>query len=118
MVLRMLGAVAALLLVACSSGSSTKPNATGAAGRIGAAGAAGGAAGSGGGAGTAASDGGADATSDAPGVGPVLAAPVVLARVPGCGAAHLTLAGTHVFWTELATGLVKSLAVTDAGGTP
>ncbi|HVU49530.1 MAG TPA: hypothetical protein VHL80_02525 [Polyangia bacterium] len=45
-------------------------------------------------------------------------APVVLARVPGCGAARLALAGGLVYWTESATGVVRSLAVTSPGGAP
>jgi hypothetical protein len=44
--------------------------------------------------------------------GACLPAPVVLAGAPGCGAARLALAGGRVYWTEHATGVVRSVAVT------
>lgn len=50
--------------------------------------------------------------------GACLPAPVVLARAPGCGAAHLALAGGSVYWTERATGAVRALAVASPGGAP
>ena len=50
--------------------------------------------------------------------GACLPAPVILARAPGCGAARLALAGANVYWTERATGLVKTLAIASPGGTP
>jgi hypothetical protein len=71
-------------------------------------------------------DGGDGAASCTPACGPGLAcvagtclpAPVVLARAPGCGAARLALAGANVYWTENATGAVKTLAVASPGATP
>jgi hypothetical protein len=55
-----------------------------------------------------------DGPTDAAG----LPAPTVLARLPGCGAARLVVAGGKVLWTERATGAVKSLAAGAPGGTP
>jgi hypothetical protein len=47
--------------------------------------------------------------------GACLPAPVVLARAPGCGAARLALAGGTLYWTEHATGAVRSVAVSSPG---
>jgi hypothetical protein len=47
--------------------------------------------------------------------GVCMPAPVVLARAPGCGAARLALAGGRVYWTENATGAVRSLAASGPG---
>ena len=50
--------------------------------------------------------------------GACLPSPVVLARAPGCGAAHLALADGNVYWTESATGFVKTVAVANPGAMP
>lgn len=50
--------------------------------------------------------------------GACLPSPVVLARAAGCGSARLALAGGNVYWTESATGAVKTLALASPGGTP
>ncbi len=44
--------------------------------------------------------------------------PVQMAAMPGCGVAHLVVGGPTLYWTERATGVVKSLATTNPGGTP
>jgi hypothetical protein len=45
-------------------------------------------------------------------------APVVLARAPGCGTARLAVTGGRVYWTESATGFVKSVPIGAASTTP
>jgi hypothetical protein len=47
--------------------------------------------------------------------GACLPAPVVLAQAPACGVARLALAGDRVYWTETATGAVRSVAVASPG---
>jgi hypothetical protein len=42
-------------------------------------------------------------------------APTELARAPGCGSINLVVANDNVYWTEMATGLVKSVPA--CGGT-
>jgi hypothetical protein len=51
-------------------------------------------------------------------VGACQAKPVQVATMPGCGVAHLVVGGPTLYWTERATGVVKSLATTNPGGTP
>jgi hypothetical protein len=125
-------ALGASLLFACSSGGGTKPGTPGTAGGDGAAGAMDTAETSDAGGATAvdaadaADSAEASAATCAPGCasgkacidGACLPAPVQLAAVPGCGAAHLVLSGGNVVWTERATGAVRSLAVASPGGTP
>jgi hypothetical protein len=50
--------------------------------------------------------------------GACLPAPVVLARAPGCGAARLALGGGALYWTERATGVVKTLPLANTAPTP
>lgn len=50
--------------------------------------------------------------------GACLPAPAVLARISGCGAARLALAGDTLYWTEHATGAVKKLALAGDAATP
>jgi hypothetical protein len=47
--------------------------------------------------------------------GACLPTPIVLASAPGCGVAQLALAGGSVYWTESATGLVRSVAIASPG---
>jgi hypothetical protein len=115
------------LLIACGGGSSgSKPDAQGSAGTGGAgtSGAAGagmagtGAAGSDAAAGAGGQDAAVSDATDAPtsdvADAPAGPAPVLLARIPGCGDARLALSGGKVLWTERATGLVRSLAPSGA----
>ncbi|HEX4404321.1 MAG TPA: hypothetical protein VH560_05805 [Polyangia bacterium] len=51
-------------------------------------------------------------------LGACQATPAQMAAMPGCGAAHLVVGGGTLYWTERATGAVKSLATTSPGGAP
>jgi hypothetical protein len=44
--------------------------------------------------------------------------PVRMAAMPRCGVAHLVVGGATLYWTESATGVVKSLAAASPGGAP
>ncbi|HSZ82310.1 MAG TPA: hypothetical protein VLA14_08510 [Polyangia bacterium] len=44
--------------------------------------------------------------------------PVQVATMPRCGVAHLIVGGATLYWTESATGAVKSLATATPGGAP
>ncbi|HTA18458.1 MAG TPA: hypothetical protein VK989_04160, partial [Polyangia bacterium] len=44
--------------------------------------------------------------------------PVLVATMTGCGVAHLIVGGATLYWTERATGAVKSLATASPGGAP
>jgi hypothetical protein len=51
-------------------------------------------------------------------VGACQPTPVQMAILPGCGIAHLAALDGSLYWTEQATGAVKSLAEATPGGTP
>jgi hypothetical protein len=50
--------------------------------------------------------------------GACLPRPVQVAALPGCGAAQLALSAANIFWTERATGVVRSLPLSSPGAIP
>jgi hypothetical protein len=117
------------LLVVCG-GAGAKPDASGAAGRGATDGASDEPVGDGGREISEARDADGDASDGATGCSPAcgpgkecvlgacLSAPTTVAAMPACGTAHLALANATLYWTEHATGAVKSLATASPGASP